>query len=94
MKYKISISGIPISFSGLTGWEVARLEWAGIIRDGKCLVLNAPDGKFPAFSWEKFGTAKTRPGMQTSIYNYYKPMLLTLYSHTLINQQEFKLDHT
>ena len=32
-----------------TGREMASLEWAKIIRDGKW-VFNAQDGKFPAFS--------------------------------------------
>ena len=53
-------------FGTKTGREVGILEWSGIGWDGKWLVLNARDGKFPAFSGKKFGTQKTRPRMQTS----------------------------
>ena len=50
-------------FGTETGREVASLEWAGISRDGKWLVLNALDRKF---SGKKFGTPKKRPGTRTS----------------------------
>ena len=48
------------------GPEVASLEWVGIRWYGKWLVLNTRDGKFPGKFGKKFGTKKTRRGMQTS----------------------------
>ena len=59
-------------FGTETGREVASLEWAGIRRDGKWLVLNAQDRKFSGFARKKFGTPKTRPGTQTSKWLFLK----------------------
>ena len=58
--------GIPVSFLELR-WEVGSIEWAGIRQDGKWLVLNAQDGKFPEFSRKNLGTQKMRLGTQPLI---------------------------
>ena len=47
---------------------MASLEWVGIRRDQKWLVLKAWDGKFSAFFRKKFGNQKMRLEMQTSIW--------------------------
>ena len=67
LKYKISNSGIPVSFLGLRRdgtWTV--LNGCELDGTGSGLVLNARDGNFPEFSGKKVATPKTRPGTQTS----------------------------
>ena len=59
--------------------EVVSLELAGIIQNGKWLVLNARDGKFPAFFRKKIGTQKMRPRTQTSTDNFTnRPLIFNL----------------
>ena len=67
MKYKISNSGIPVLFSGLS-WDGKRLVPNGGTETGReeGWFLNAQDQEIPKFSGKKFGTQKTRPGTQTS----------------------------
>ena len=41
---------------------MGSIEWAVIRQDGKWLVLNAQDGKFPEFSGTNLGTQKNETG--------------------------------